>query len=277
MFFLRFFIPFLLGTQYLHRSNGLLQSPLQNFLLGNMERLLDIQHVMSEISDSSFDSSVLERWKRSSVVTRVVLFENQGRSLSIVTIPARFTMPLHTQPGSVVVMPLYGSVAVRHMRTCSVEGVLDDLSPKPSYLKNLDAFAIGDDDCVCRGGMCPRRYGCAFWVEKQVRDNGAYFIAKEENTVLDSTSTDIANYSFHDGPREYAAFEEPTAVLELFSEIEADVLDRSSLPGQLLYYTATCLTDPSGQQTSTYKVQSSLAPLGYAPMHVPYNGPDIVL
>ena len=121
---------------------------------------------------------------------------------------------------------------------------------------------------VCRGGTCPRRYGCVFWVEKRLRDASSALAVQEIDTVLhslissntDSTTTNnnsnsnsnnvmqVLKRSSSYGPREYLhtgnSGDGNAALLELIhidgkgkgngkGKVEDDDLDLSSL----LYYT----------------------------------------
>lgn len=46
------------------------------------------------------------------------------------------------------------------------------------------------DDCVCRGGRCPRRWGCKFWVETMSKRIGVRVFASQRSSSLLSPSDD---------------------------------------------------------------------------------------
>eukprot|EP00600_Ochromonadales_sp_CCMP1393_P012432 CAMPEP_0174997814 /NCGR_PEP_ID=MMETSP0005-20121125/1155_1 /TAXON_ID=420556 /ORGANISM="Ochromonas sp., Strain CCMP1393" /LENGTH=176 /DNA_ID=CAMNT_0016252367 /DNA_START=425 /DNA_END=952 /DNA_ORIENTATION=- len=72
-----------------------------------------------------------------------------------------------------------------NLRTFDLVGV--DI--KDQYSAALDGFAIEEtEDCVCRGGVCPRRYGCPFWVERMTAQSKLYYEASESLNIQNMTS-----------------------------------------------------------------------------------------
>lgn len=240
-------------------------------VFGGGASLSSLRPMFSGLSIASFPQGVVDQWRRSLVVARVPLLLTQSSSLTIVTLPRGGSMPLHNRPGSVVLKALYGETSLLHMAVSSVEGIPDSLTE--AYQSSVDAFA-GDDDCVCRGGRCPRRYGCSFWVEKQLRDSSAYFLANERRITL-TRESGITEFQFGDGPRAMLGTSS-SAVLELFSlaeEMEATESEHTA--ETMLYYSASVLLDLEQRPTSTFKVSASASPLGYPPVHIPYRGPSL--
>jgi hypothetical protein len=39
------------------------------------------------------------------------------------------------------------------------------ITPQSSQIEEVQPLNHPKSDCVCRGGVCPRREGCSFWVE----------------------------------------------------------------------------------------------------------------
>jgi hypothetical protein len=200
-------------------------------------------------------------------------------SLSMVILPKGSSMPLHNQPGRVQLKVIYGEIIVRHMKISTIESnqQLAGKGYTQQYDLSVDGFA-GEDDCVCRGGKCPRRWGCDFWVEKLVQDQGAYYIAQLDTIAnVNAQSSRELSFEFGSGPREYTSLEEPSAVLELFTkEEELASMETVSIPDQILYHRSSSLLDSNGQVSVNTKITSSSTPMGYGPMYTPYFGPGII-
>ena len=239
-------------------------------LSGRTSSLSSIRQAFSSLSVASFPREVVDQWRRSMVPARIPLLLTPSHSLAVLVLPPGGSIPLHNRPGAVTLKALYGETSLSHMKVAAVEGIPDSLAE--TYQSSVDAFA-GDDDCVCRGGRCPRRYGCSFWVEKQLRDSSAYFLANEQRMTLQPSEE--LQFQFSDGPRAMLG-ESSSALLELFELAEEmEAADSVHHVETTLYYSSSALIDLQQRQTSMFKVCASATPLGYPLVHIPYRGPSL--
>ena len=231
-----------------------------------------LRQLFDRITVDSFPSEMVDQWRRSLVASRIPLLQTTTQSLEVVTLPQGSSTPLHSRPGTTTLKTLYGAVNVALMEVSSVEGVPAHLAE--TYPTSMDAFA-GEEDCVCRGGRCPRRHGCSFWVEKQLRDKGAYFVANQRLFSL-SRESESLSLSFPQGPKAFYG-EGSSALLELF-DLDEEMADTNNEYSSqtMLYYTSSALVDRSHRSAPLFKVTSSTTPLGYPPVHVPYRGPSLM-
>jgi hypothetical protein len=187
---------------------------------------------------------------------------------------------LHTRPGKVLSKLVSGSATIRQLDILQFVEASELASTKPSFFYE-DAFA-GEEDCVCRGGRCPRREGCVFWVNKQLRDSASSLIVEERGFSTFPLDRSIL-FDTETGPREFInggkADKQPgTAVLfEAFLK-DAEVAERGAGAGGLIpdiqYYLADRL-DCAGTMGAKLKVTAVKDPLGVMPMHVPWRGEAI--
>lgn len=88
-------------------------------------------------------------------------------SARVLSFPDSQGLPLQSHPASskVFLKVLSGEFLLQTLSTENVEGS-----------STLDADEEEEDgsidDCVCRGGRCPRRWGCKFWVETMSKRTG---------------------------------------------------------------------------------------------------------
>ena len=119
-----------------------------------------------------------------------------------------------------------------------------------------------EDDCVCRGGMCPRQYGCVFWVEKQLRDKGKYYLAELSETTVEGAHSVTRRQDV--GPRELLNLQDrPAVLLELLTaeeDVQADSIE-------MFRYYHNSLVESSGGRRQ-YKVTASTQPVGSSPMYI---------
>jgi hypothetical protein len=146
--------------------------------------------------------------------TCVPVEETADYLLSLVALPRGFAYPLHSRPGITALRALRGSLWAREMSVLQfVDGGNDGDAPASASASaarafaHEDVFARGEDeaeDCVCRGGRCPRREGCVFWVNKRLRDAAASLAVQERGLRLLSPADPAPTVWPEDaGPREY--------------------------------------------------------------------------
>ena len=99
-------------------------------------------------------------WKRCIRPTRITIMSSPAVCISVLLLPSGDKMPAHDHPASEVVClkALSGSVVAKQWR------LMDEVEKIEGSEIGFHDSSTGAD-CVCRGGMCPRREGCKFWVE----------------------------------------------------------------------------------------------------------------
>ena len=204
---------------------------------------------------------------RPSVSRTSPVLESQDLLISIISLPPSFTFPLHSRPGVVLSKVLSGSLTLRQLDI--LQFVEDDDLVSSNSFQHEDAFA-GDEDCVCRGGKCPRREGCIFWVNKMMRDSGSSLYASERGSCeLTAGYCELIPESA--GPRELMNNSIYPAVLieALIKDIDqADMIE--DVPS-LQYYRADRLVG-AGVRGSKLKLKANDEPLGLIPMHIQWRG-----
>lgn len=142
--------------------------------------------------------------------------------MSVVLLPAGERIPPYCRPGAEVCgfVVLKGSVGIRSL-ACSEKGEgaalakglpengLHDprslaaqtnkngcITPGATQGEGPSDISNMQPDCVCRGGMCPRRTGCKFWVEL-MRERNQRAKARCVNRRLTMTQR---NYLSHTAP-----------------------------------------------------------------------------
>ena len=225
------------------------------------------KQLFKSLSVSDFGSDSRERFKRITVLAKSKIFENSDLVLSLLVLPPDSIMPLHSQPGSVDVKQLFGPpIFLREEEILSVEDAREQGKVLSGNFGHDGFIQEVDEDCVCRGGMCPRRYGCVFWVEKQLRDNGKYLKTALHETALrdcSGTSSSVFSRSQAFGPREFVGGSGAnSAVLELIC-VEEDV-SIDQLKTQ--YY----IRGGTGSDDDR-RVTIAENPVGYRPMHIPFT------
>ena len=165
---------------------------------------------------------------------------------------------------------MFGSITLRDFDI--LQFVSEDDAVRSNSFQHEDAFA-GDEDCVCRGGKCPRRDGCIFWVNKQLRDSGSSLYVSEKGFSTLSTG-DCEIIAETAGPRELLNTGSTSAV---FIEILIKDLDQADMIEDipsLQFYRADRL-EGAGLKGNKLKVTASTEPLGLIPMYVPWRGSRI--
>ena len=209
---------------------------------------------------------------RPSVSRTSPVLESQDLLISIISLPPSFTFPLHSRPGVVLSKILSGSLILRQLDI--LQFIEDDDLVRSNSFQHEDAFA-GDEDCVCRGGKCPRREGCIFWVNKMMRDSGSSLYASEQGfSELTTGYCELIPESA--GPRELINNSVYPAVLieALIKDIDqADMIE--DVP-TLQYYRADRLVG-AGVKGSKLKLKANDEPLGLIPMHIQWRGVKVKL
>ena len=105
-------------------------------------------------------ANLISRCKRAMIPISFSLLHTPSLCIYLNSIPRRASIPLHTRPGKSFVYILSGSLEVN--QAIITDTALTD-TQSSIYISHEDAFAeSADEDCVCRGGICPRRHGCIF-------------------------------------------------------------------------------------------------------------------
>jgi len=136
-----------------------------------------------------FGTKITSGWVRCYRSTRIVLKEDSACSISVLLLPAGERLPPYSRPGAEVCgyVVLKGAAGLRSFacgeagkgailaKGLPEDGLHDARSRASLTNKNGCITPEGSNtpqsrdgempDCVCRGGLCPRREGCTFWVE----------------------------------------------------------------------------------------------------------------
>jgi hypothetical protein len=216
---------------------------------------------------------------RSKVSLTSTISDSTDYTISIITIPKSFSMPLHTRPGKVLTKLLHGTSTLRELEILQfIEE--RELSEITSFQKHDLAFASGDEDCVCRGGTCPRRESCIFWVQKQMRESGSSLFVSEKGYKYISAG-DLEVIPETDGPREMiniAENDNSESNSAIFLQVlikDLDAADFIEETPSIQFYRADRL-DNAGVFGNKLKVTATTEPLGLVPMHVPWRGTKII-
>ena len=209
----------------------------------------------------------ISQLSRSSVSRTSSVMESQDFLISIVSLPPAFSFPLHSRPGVVLSKVLSGSLTLRELDI--LQFLEDEDALKINSFQHEDAFA-GDEDCVCRGGKCPRREGCIFWVNKKLRDSGSSLFVSEQGFVeLSAGHCEVIPESA--GPRELINSSANSAV---FIEVLIKDLDQADMiedVPSLQFYRADRVVG-AGVKGNKLKVTATDEPLGLIPMYIPWRG-----
>lgn len=204
---------------------------------------------------------------RSSVSRMSSIVDSDNFSISIISLPPSFSFPLHSRPGVVLSKVLFGSLTLRQLDI--LQFVEDEDVMQINSFQHEDAFA-GDEDCVCRGGRCPRRDSCIFWVNKQLRDSGSsLFVSERGLSELSAGHCEFIPESA--GPRELINSSAISAVLIEVLIKDLDAADMIEDVPSLQFYRADRLTG-AGVKGNKLKVTATDEPLGLLPMHMPWRG-----
>ena len=224
-----------------------------------------------ELSDFG-STEYISQLCRPSVSRTSPVLESQDLLISIISLPPSFTFPLHSRPGVVFSKILFGSLSLRQLDI--LQFVEDDDLVRSKSFEHEDAFA-GDEDCVCRGGKCPRREGCIFWVNKMMRDSGSSLYASEQGSrELATGHCELIPESA--GPRELINNSIYSAVLIEALLKDIDQVDMIEDVPTLQYYRADRLVG-AGVKGSKLKLKANDEPLGLIPMHIQWRGVKIQL
>ena len=163
-----------------------------------------VQEALARVTLADFGTAAAG-WGRCVRSTRISLKEDAGCSISVLLLPAGERVPPYSRPAADAwgFVALRGTASMRTF-SCSdpgaaaalAQGLPEDglhdprstatMTNKNGYISprvdertaadrlaegpgvgDVEGAALADEapDCVCRGGMCPRRAGCKFWVE----------------------------------------------------------------------------------------------------------------
>ena len=218
---------------------------------------------LSDIGSNQFISQLC----RSSVSLTSSIIDTPDFLMSIITLPPSFSMPLHSRPGVVLSKLLHGTLTLRNLDI--LQFVTDDELLNSKSFSHEDAFA-GEDDCVCRGGKCPRRDGCIFWVNKMLRDSdSSLFVTERGYTTVGAGECEMIQDTV--GPRELINSGQTSAIYIDILMKDLDQADMIEDVPVLQYYRADRV-DGAGVKGNKLKVYASNEPLGLIPMYVPWRG-----
>ena len=105
-----------------------------------------------------------------------------GVSVRVLSLPSGCSSGFTSRRGDVFIKALYGTVQC-------VELSIDTEEEDGTGVQDGFIVTGGEDDCVCRGGICPRRQGCKFWVEHMARKAAIKLKGfKQPSELISSTS-----------------------------------------------------------------------------------------
>jgi hypothetical protein len=157
-------------------ASGKLATLLARAQSGDLDRALEL---LNDISSSDFKASQIEQWQRARIpISNIFSDADEDAAfpvtVRVLTIPRSSSMVYsysQLETGHVLSKVLSGDF---RLRTYSVQSA----DVKPRYTASVDGFAVNaEEDCVCRGGICPRRFGCRFWVERMASEQQLCFNA----------------------------------------------------------------------------------------------------
>jgi hypothetical protein len=228
---------------------------------------------ISELGTEAFVNQLC----RSSVPITSTIIDVPEYLISIISLPKSSSMPLHTRPGVVMSKLLTGSLTLRQLDILLF--VEDDDIKKITSFEHEDAFA-GGGDCVCRGGVCPRREGCVFWVNKQMRESGAsLFVSEKGYSQLSIGDVELIQETA--GPRELIHLpkskEDDSSSSAVIIQVLLRDIDQADMiedVPSLQFYRADRL-EGAGVEGNKLKVTATYEPLGLVPMYIPWRGTKI--
>ena len=216
---------------------------------------------------------LITEWKRIQIPIVACLHETVKTKVSCVIIPKGSSIPLHNQEGDIVNKVIYGSIRKRNLLLIGISEFSDEnysMNKNSVKFSYEDAFA-GSDDCVCRGGRCPRREGCIFWVQKKLRDNGSFFTIKDNGFIYITYDSEPDIVPHSNLPQEYDAVDDMVVFISV-------LLKDESLETQLTYdyhyYRSDRILPVRYDQYNMgqlYRIVPSDQPLGPSPIFVTYN------
>ena len=217
-------------------------------------------------------NKIIQRCRNALVPLSFCVLNNPSACIYVNSIPSQSSIPFHTRPGKVFGYVMEGNIKINEIIINEVTTPTDN----HRIVTQEDAFALSiGEDCVCRGGICPRRHGCVFWVEKQLRDKNGYMIGQMKETVTTNHDDDKVYFAFQDTfniqPREFLNNEKyPAVIIEILGK--EDDFDFVNIVSNMQYYRAD-VNDKSGRHCvsssdSDVIVYSSEVPLGPAPIQL---------
>ena len=235
-----------------------------NSVIENMKQLTVVNY---------FDEQIIAQWKRSSKPLILEIYKSSDICVFIIVIPKGCEVPWHSHPGTLYQKIVFGSVDYSSLQIQSDDKDFELKDYKPFAFE--DAFASQVDDCVCRGGQCPRRQGCSFWLEKKMRDEGVSLIVKDYrncnsdyNGIFD-VATNVRCIPHEAGICSYAAPVEQAAILSVL------VQENYGDSPLIQYYRADRIIAPQSSSSAAaaedgvlYRLFASDRPLGIQPVHM---------
>lgn len=143
-------------------------------------KLLEATALLQEINLDHFALNT-DQLQRATVPLCFSLDQSDDSSItiSLKTFPVSHSLPIHRRSESLYLKVVSGRLTYTEYIIDENASVDDESITTVTTSCNIDGFISADgeeeDDCVCRGGVCPRRWGCQFWVD---------YMAKKHALVL---------------------------------------------------------------------------------------------
>ena len=214
----------------------------------------------------NFPQSIRDRLNRINIVTHTMVASCSVYDLQLhcTVIPQGQSFPLHSRPGTTYVQKISGKLELRDFIVTSIEE--QELQPNniEESMEVRGFIDVGDEegDCVCRGGICPRRFGCPFWVDYQLRTKGKYLLSRRKHTNFGDT---MFIRRQDQGPREYKNVGGDNSIILELLQVQEDVTNEAKLTTQY-YHRAKSLDNSNGNtEQLIYKVTTQEKPFGILP------------
>lgn len=179
---------------------------IRNFITKNdivsSNKIKELNNLINNIHIQDINDQLINQWNNAMVPLTTTLIEDSNYSIKINILPTSYNLPLHSRPGTLFIKLLQGNSMINKYQMDPIElsntNNNNNIHLHEEYNSNIHGFInnnnINTDDCICRGGICPRRYGCIFWIENKARESELYFQSNSnmiQSILLLSATTTI--------------------------------------------------------------------------------------
>ena len=235
--------------------------------------VISVENALQKLHSDDFQD-IIGRCQRARLPLIFDIFNTERMNILLHSIPPHSSIPYHSYSNKLYGVIIDGETSVNDVDILSYE--VEDAN---AMFRTEDAFAQGDDDCVCRGGMCPRRYGCVFWVEKKLRDENGYIVGNTKQERVLKTN-DVYSYDTNQiSPHQFVTRDSPAILLQILINDQYDELVNPTEIKTLQYFRVQNKVTNSQpvsssirhtEESSSIILYSTEEPLGYTPAHVPW-------
>ena len=177
------------------------------------------------------ETELTSRIDRARIPLEWTVFEDDsGVSVRVKSLPSGSSSGYSSRRGHIFLKALHGSVQC-------VELDIDAEEDNDGCIQDGFITTGGEDDCVCRGGICPRRRGCKFWVEHMARKAAIKLRGVRRPSEL---LTDVSQFrlfkSDSSGPYELSSVNGAAAYLEVLVPDEMEGVEHEEIALDTTHY-----------------------------------------